>query len=130
MKTQNIRYIIVHSTKSIPGEIPAQSEFNFLITSNGNIIDLVKRSPKAGCVTVGYAGGMNSCGQPCNTMNEKQAEKLFNLLVKLSNRYKRASIRGANELCRDPDDTGFDVKDWLKTFTPKVIRQCHPAAAA
>jgi hypothetical protein len=130
MKTYNVRYITVHSTKSIPGNLPEQTGFHYLITSDGRIIQPKQLSPKAGTIAVAYVGGMNQSGKPGNTMNEMQEEKLFNLLVKLSSKFRRVSIRGANEFYGDWKDTGFDLVNWMKSFIPKVIRQYHPAAAA
>lgn len=120
MKTHNIRYIVVHSTKSIPGDLPAQTEFNFLITSNGITLNPVKLAPDAGCISIGYAGGLDRKKQPANTMNEMQEEKLFELLILLSAKHKRAEIKGANILYNDSLDTGFNLDHWLNNYTPKI----------
>lgn len=121
MKTHNIRYIVVHSTKSIPGALPAQTDFNFLITSNGILLKPVKLAADSGCISIGYSGGLDKNLQPVNSMTEQQEEKLFELLVTLSAKHKKAEIKGANTLYHDPQDTGFNVNNWLKGYTPKIL---------
>lgn len=120
MKTHNIRYIVVHSTKSIPGNLPVQTEFNFLITSNGLVLKPVALAADAGCISIGYAGGIDRKNQPANTMNELQEEKLFELLIMQSAKHKRAEIKGANVLYNDALDTGFNLDHWLNNYTPKI----------
>lgn len=130
MNRENVKYIVVHSTKSIPGSLPLQTAFNYIVTSDGRIVHPEKCPADAGCISVAYTGGLNEKGRPSNTLNECQEEKLFDLLVSLSSRYRNAVIRGANELYRDPRDTGFDLPVWLKSYTPKILRADSTAEMA
>jgi hypothetical protein len=114
----NIRYITLHSTQTKREQLPENCEFNYLITSNGEIMRLLKIRPEDGCISVAYIGGIGPNNRPANTMNHRQQETLYGLLIQLSARYKNAQITGANQLYGNKRDTGFDVKKWLAEYTP------------
>jgi hypothetical protein len=116
----NVQYITLHSTQTKRGELPENCEFNYLITSNGEIMRLLKMKPGDGCVSVAYVGGIDPDNRAANTMNHRQQETLYGLLIQLSARYKNAQIVGANQLYCNKRDTGFDVKKWLREFTPAL----------
>jgi hypothetical protein len=120
VKPNNIRYIAVHSTQSRPGELPARNDFHYVITTSGDILHPQKIKPEDGCVSVAYVGGLDASGRPANTMNYRQQDALYGLLIQLSARFKTAQIKGANELYTNPLDTGFDVKGWMGAFTPRL----------
>ncbi len=122
MKSNNLKYIVVHSTKSVPGSIPFNCEFNYIISATGELIKKKRPLPGDGCLSIAYTGGLNSSGKPDNTLNERQAEQLFELLVKLSTQHRAASILGANQLYNDPQETGFDLGEWLRSYTPKILQ--------
>lgn len=67
----------------------------------------------ANSIGVCYVGGLDSFGNPKNTMNEKQVDSLIKLCKGFKNKYPIIKILGHNELS-NRDCPCFDVKQFLK----------------
>lgn len=118
----NVKYIVVHSTRTMPGESHTENAFHYVIDKNGKAIKEKKLSEKDACLQIAYTGGLNSEGKLADTRNDKQTETLFNQLISLSEKYPEAKIIGAGELFSQDQYPGFDVKKWLKDYVPDVVK--------
>jgi hypothetical protein len=118
---QNVKYIVVHSTRTMPGEKHTAGLFHYVIDKTGKAIREKILAEKDTCLQVAYTGGLNSEGKTADTRNEKQKERLFNQLVLLSEKYPEAKIIGAEELLSEEQYPGFDVKKWLSEYVPDVL---------
>jgi N-acetylmuramoyl-L-alanine amidase len=124
MKT-NVRYIVVHSTQTLPNELHQTVPFHFIIYRNGKIVREKKLGKADACVQIAYLGGIDKDRKAADTKTDQQCETLFKALVMLSEKYPEAKIVGADEIFGNVNDPGFNVKEWLKNFVPKSI---NPAA--
>ena len=125
MKTSknNIRYIVVHSSKTLPEELYISIPYHYIIHRNGNIEKSKKISVTDACVQIAYLGGVDKEKHVTDTRTDPQTDSLFNKLVALSERFPEARIVGADEVFGKTNDPGFNVKDWLKNYTPKILAE-------
>ena len=125
MKTSknNIRYIVVHSSKTLPEELYISIPYHYIIHRNGSIGKSKKLSVTDACVQIAYLGGVDKEKQVQDTRTDPQTDSLFNKLVALSERFPEARIVGADEVFGKTNDPGFNVKDWLKNYTPKILAE-------
>lgn len=117
----NLKYIVVHSTRTMPGEPHTEGAFHYIIDRSGKTLKEKKLLEKDACLQVAYVGGLNNEGKLADTRNPVQTDKLFNQLVSLSEKYPQAKIIGAGELFSKEEYPGFDVKTWLKNYVPDIL---------
>lgn len=117
----NLKYIVVHSTRTMPGEPHTEGSFHYIVDRSGKAIKEKKLSEKDACLQVAYVGGLNKEGMLADTRSTAQTDKLFNQLVSLTEKYPQAKIIGAGELFSKDQHPGFDVKKWLKNYVPEVV---------
>ena len=67
----------------------------------------------ANSIGICYVGGLDSLGNPKNTLNQKQTESLIKLCKTFKDKYPNIKILGHNELS-NKDCPCFDVKQFLK----------------
>ena len=118
----NLKYIVVHSTRTMPGEPHTEGAFHYIIDRSGKAIKEKKLLEKDACLQVAYVGGLNAEEKLTDTRNAVQTERLFNQLVSLSEKHPQAKIIGAGELFSKDQHPGFDVKKWLKEYVPDVLK--------
>ena len=125
MKTNkfNIRYIVVHSTKTLPEELYISIPYHYIIHCNGNIEKSKKLSVTDACIQIAYLGGVNNEKEIQDTRTDVQSEALFNQIICLTERFPDAKIVGANEVFGEMNYPGFNVKDWLKNYTPQILAE-------
>ena len=125
MKTRknNIRYIVVHSSKTLPEEFHISTPYHFLIHRNGKVEQSKKISFTDACIQIAYLGGVNKEKQVQDTRTEVQTDSLFNELIALSEKFPEAKIVGADKVFGETNNPGFNVKDWLKNYTPKILAE-------
>jgi len=119
----NIRYIVVHSSKTLPEELYILIPYHYIIHRNGKIEKGKKLSVTDACIQIVYLGGVNKEMQVTDTRTNTQTDSLFNQLIVLSERFPEARIVGADEVFGETNNPGFDVKDWLKNYTPKILAE-------
>lgn len=118
----NIRYIVVHSTKTLPEELYISIPYHYIIHRGGKIEKSKKLIASDTCVQIAYLGGVDKDKKPKDTRTDPQNDSLFNTLIMLSEKYPEARIVGADEVFGETNHPGFDVKQWLKSYTPKIIK--------
>lgn len=120
---KNIRYIVVHSTKTLPEETCFAVQHHYIIHRNGDMEKSKRLADDDKCVQIAYLGGIDSERKICDTKTVSQSESLFNLLIALTEKYAEAKIVGADEIFGATNDPGFNVRDWLKNYTPQIIKE-------
>ena len=117
-KVQNI---VVHSTKTLPTELHHAFPFHYIIHRNGKISKGKPFEPDDVLIQIAYVGGINTEGELIDNRTTEQTVTLFNRLILLTEKFKKAKIIAADEQFGKMCYPGFDVKDWLKSYTPKSI---------
>lgn len=145
MKTQrSIRHIVIHCTATPQtttiasiqdywkrmkgwGDVPG---YHYIIRPSGEILQLWPDEKisngvyghNASSVNVAYIGGVDAKGRPLDNRTLKQKEAMFNLIVRLCERYPEAIVLGHRDFKGVMKDCpSFDVKTWLQSFVPNVI---------
>jgi hypothetical protein len=118
----NVRYIVVHSTQTLPHELHHSTVYHYIIHRNGKVAEGKKLLATDGCIQIAYLGGVDKERNILDTKTEKQSEVLYNTLVKLSGKHSHAKIVSAEEIFGKQNNPGFDVKEWLKTYIPASIK--------
>lgn len=161
MKTQRtIKHIVIHCTATPQtttiasikdywkrmkgwGEVPG---YHYIIRPCGEIVSLWPEEKasngvyghNATSLNVAYIGGVDAKGRPLDNRTLKQKEALFNLIVRLCERYPQAIVVGHRDFKGVMKDCpSFDVTTWLRSFVPNVIvktlsadKTIHVGAAA
>ena len=124
MRTQknNVRYIVVHSTQTLPHELHHSLVYHYIIHRNGKVVEGKKLLAADGCIQIGYLGGVDKAGNITDTKTEKQSEALYNTLIRLSQKHPQAKIVSAEDVFGKQNNPGFDVKDWLKNYVPAALK--------
>jgi len=120
MRTQknNVRYIVVHSTQTLPHELHHSLVYHYIIHRNGKVAEGKKLLSTDGCIQIAYLGGIDKSGNVTDTKTEKQSESLYTTLIKLCEKHPQAKIVSAEDLFGKQNNPGFNVKDWLKSYVP------------
>ncbi len=135
-----IRHIVVHCTAT-PPETTIESiksywkdqlgwknpGYHYIIKRSGEIVQLLGTSLIANgvagqnkyAVHIAYIGGVDKNGNPYDNRTFEQKEAMFDLLLKLADKYPLAKILGHRDF---PGVTkacpSFDVKSWLYNYVP------------
>jgi N-acetylmuramoyl-L-alanine amidase len=141
---REIKYIVIHCTAT-PQNASIQSikeywkrmkgwgdtpGYHYIIRANGETTQLWPEEKmsngvyghNAHGINIAYIGGVDAEGAPLDNRTPYQKESLFNLVVKLCERYPKAVVLGHRDFKGVPKDCpSFDVRKWLKSFIPKVI---------
>lgn len=118
----NVRYIVVHSTQTLPHELHLSLVYHFIIHRNGKVVAGKKILSTDGCIQIAYLGGVDKDRNVLDTKTEKQNDALYNTLVKLSEKHSGAKIVSAEDVFGKQNNPGFDVKDWLKNYIPASLK--------
>ena len=139
---REIKYIVVHCTAT-PTDTKIESiqrywkeqlgwknpGYHYIIKRNGEIVKIndeenisngVKGYNK-NSVHISYIGGVDKNNNAIDNRTNAQRHAMFNKLVALSEKYPGAIILGhrdfpgVTKLC-----PSFDVKEWLKNYTPDL----------
>lgn len=125
-KTTQIRYIVVHSTGTKPDMLLSELDnlpYNYLITKNGKLLNLKPVNSTDGTIEVALVGGLDKFGNRVDCRTDRQNEKLFEKLVKLSERYPTAKIVSADKLyVYAYANPGFNLQQWLVDYVPEFLR--------
>ncbi len=137
---RQIKYIVVHCTATPPDTTIDSIKnywreslgwknpgYHYIITRNGEIVNLFPEEQVSNgvkgynknSVHISYIGGVDKNNQPLDNRTDAQKHAMFNKLVALSEKYPNATILGHRDF---PGVTkmcpSFDVKQWLKNYTP------------
>jgi hypothetical protein len=118
-----IQNIVVHSTQTLPYELTSDLPFHYVIHRNGKIVKSKLLKPHDQSVKVAYVGGVDIERKISDNRTSEQNETLFNTLFFLSEKYPNAKIFGAEEQFGGSSYPGFNVKEWLKSYIPKLLIQ-------
>lgn len=140
---RNIKYIVVYCTATPTtttidslkkywkevrnwGDTPG---YHYLIARNGNLIKLLDESKisngiylqNSSCINLAYIGGIDKEGKPADNRSDSQKHAMFDLIVRLTEKYPQATVIGHRDL---PDVLNacpcFDVKQWLSEYEPDL----------
>lgn len=143
---RNIKYIVVHCTatpqntsiesiKKYWREVKGWGKtagYHYIIKANGDVVKLTDESNNSNgvanhnsvCINISYIGGIDKNGKPVDNRTNAQKQAMFDLVVKLSDKYKQAEILGHKDFVGVKKACPcFDVKDWLKNFIPIELVQ-------
>ncbi|HYG53132.1 MAG TPA: N-acetylmuramoyl-L-alanine amidase [Flavobacteriales bacterium] len=138
-----IRYIAVHCTDTLASATVESIKnywknhlkwkrpgYHYIIKADGEVVKLLDEEKISNgvlgfnpvTVNICYIGGRTKEKTKIDTRTEAQKESMFDLLVELSERYPEAEIKGH---CEFPGQGGrtcpnFNVKEWLRNYTPKL----------
>lgn len=140
LKKENVKYIIVHCSDTLPGQ-PCNAEiindwhirrgfemigYHYVILPDGTIehgrpLFYEGAHCKAGgrnhdSIGVCYVGGRNAEGVCADTRTEQQKSVLGTLLKELLRRFPKAKIAGHHDFDRGKECPCFDAK--IETFLP------------
>lgn len=118
----NIQYIVLHSTQTQLNEPHFDFLFHYVIDRNGDLAIGRKIAPDEKAIHIAYVGGIDSEKKVNDTRTEQQCEFLFGFLLLLVFSYPDARIFSANTIFGESNDPGFNIADWIKNYTPKVMR--------
>ncbi len=103
--------------------------YHYLIDRLGNVHRLQSEDKiangvaghNADSIHLSYIGGVDANGKPTDNRTEAQKEAMFDKLVELSERYRKARILGH----RDFEGVAkacpsFDVRTWLMNYVPPL----------
>lgn len=140
---RNIKYIVVHCTAT-PSNATIDSikrywkavrkwndvpGYHYIIEANGKITQLLTDDKNSNgvyahnseCINLAYVGGVNKAGEPKDTRTKAQEHAMFDLIVRLTEKYGSAKVLGhrdfpgVHKAC-----PSFDVKTWLANYTPDL----------
>lgn len=140
---RQIKYIAVHCTDTLSSATVeaiknywkehlkwTRPGYHYIIKADGEVVKLIDEAKISNgvkgynlyTISICYIGGKTKEGKETDTRTEAQKEAMFDLLVELSERYPNAEIKGHGEF---PDQDGrtcpnFNVKEWLKNYTPRI----------
>lgn len=140
---RNIKYIVVHCTatqmnatiesiKKYWKEVRGWGDhvgYHYVIKSDGEIIQLLAENKNSNgvyahnseCINIAYIGGIDKDGKPKDTRTKLQQQALFNLIVKLTEKYSGAKPLGHRDFPNVAKACPcFDVKIWLANYTPDI----------
>jgi hypothetical protein len=114
----NVRYIVVHSTQTLPHELHHSLVYHYMVHRNGKVVEGKKLLATDGCIQIAYLGGVDKDKNVLDTKTEKQNEALYATLVKLTEKHSQAKIVSAETIFGKQNHPGFNVEAWLKSYTP------------
>jgi N-acetylmuramoyl-L-alanine amidase len=140
---RDIKYIVIHCTDTLPSaEVEAilrywkdnlkwkSPGYHYIIKQDGEVQQLLDESKNSNgvlgfnknCVNVCYIGGKTKDGKHGDTRTKAQQHSMFDIIVELTERYPKAEIKGHGEFPNQGGRTcpNFDVRKWLKDYTPDV----------
>jgi N-acetylmuramoyl-L-alanine amidase len=140
---RHINFIVVHCTAT-PANTTIESikhywkeqrgwgdtvGYHYIIKANGEVIQLLAESKNSNgvyahnseCINMAYIGGIDKDGKPKDTRTKAQEDAMFNLIVKLTERYKGAEPLGHRDFPNVKKACpSFDVKSWLANYVPEL----------
>lgn len=141
---REIKYLVVHCTATpITATIEAiknywknnlgwkNNGYHYIIQRNGTVVNITPESQIANGVAgyntnsihMSYIGGVDANNKPIDNRTEAQKEAMFNLIMKLHNRYPSAEIKGHRDFPKVVKACpSFDVKTWLQKYEPAVLQ--------
>ena len=139
---RDIKYIVVHCTATDPKATVSDIKkfwkeerkwdkpgYHYLILRDGDVERLLADTEisygahghNQECIHLAYIGGIDKAGQPIDNRSTSQKHSMFDLIVKLSEKYPQAKIMGHRDF---PDVHKacpcFDVKEWLANYEPDL----------
>ncbi|MBX3164683.1 MAG: N-acetylmuramoyl-L-alanine amidase [Bacteroidetes bacterium] len=140
---RNIKYIVVHCTATQPNASIESikkywkekrgwgdtSGYHYIIKANGEVVQLLDEDKNSNgvykhnseCINVAYIGGIDKAGKAKDTITRAQENSLFDLVVRLTEKYQGAEICGHRDFPNvHKDCPSFDAKTWLKNYQPDI----------
>lgn len=137
---RNIKYIVIHCTATpLNTTIESMKRFwkdirgwgdtpgyHYIIKSDGEIIQLLEEDKNSNgvymhnsvCVNIAYIGGVDKDNKPLDNRTDAQKKAMFNLIEKLSDKYKGVETLGHRDFANVHKACPcFDVRTWLKDFS-------------
>ncbi len=103
--------------------------YHYIILRNGTVIQLLDENKNSYgvyghnsvCINLAYIGGIDKDGKPVDNRTPAQERAMFDLIVRLTEKYKGAEVKGhcdfegVKKAC-----PCFDMKTWLANYTPDL----------
>jgi N-acetylmuramoyl-L-alanine amidase len=141
---RNIKFIVVHCTAT-PTNTSIESiksywknnlkwqnnGYHYIIQRDGTVVQITDELKIANGVAgyntasihLSYIGGVDKNDNPLDNRTPAQKEAMFNLIIKLSNKYPQAEIKGHRDFPNvHKACPSFDVKQWLKNYEPTILK--------
>jgi N-acetylmuramoyl-L-alanine amidase len=141
---RNIKFIVVHCTAT-PTNTSIESiksywknnlkwqnnGYHYIIQRDGTVVQITDELKIANGVAgyntasihLSYIGGVDKNDKPIDNRTPAQKEAMFNLIIKLSNKYPQAEIKGHRDFPNvHKACPSFDVKQWLKNYEPTILK--------
>lgn len=141
---RNIKFIVVHCTAT-PTNTSIESiksywknnlkwqnnGYHYIIQRDGTVVQITDELKIANGVAgyntasihLSYIGGVDKNDKPLDNRTPAQKEAMFNLIIKLSNKYPQAEIKGHRDFPNvHKACPSFDVKQWLKNYEPTILK--------
>lgn len=141
--TRHIQHIVIHCTATPPEASIASIKrywkevrgwhdtpgYHYIIEKDGEVTQLLDDSKNSNgvyahnstCINVAYIGGVDKTGKPKDTRTRAQENAMFDLIVKLTERYPEAQVCGHRDFAGVKKACpSFDVKEWLKNYNPDL----------
>ena len=141
---RNIKFIVVHCTAT-PTNTSIESiksywknnlkwqnnGYHYIIQRDGTVVQITDELKIANGVAgyntasihLSYIGGVDKNDKPIDNRTPAQKEAIFNLIIKLSNKYPQAEIKGHRDFPNvHKACPSFDVKQWLKNYEPTILK--------
>ena len=115
---RNVKFIVIQLNEGASYDylIPLNGETKALNTLGTNCKAMHSEDDES--IEVAYIGSLDKLGNLKDTLTRRQENSLFDLIVKLSERYPLASVVGNCKCRRPPSSRSFDVKSWLANYQP------------
>lgn len=139
---RTINFIVVHCTATPPetttGAIQkywkeqlgwTRPGYHYLIQRDGEVVQLLSEKEIANGVRgynkesihLSYIGGIDGQGKPVDNRSARQVHAMFDLVVKLSVKYPKATILGHRDFPGVKKACPcFDVRRWLRNYEPEI----------
>lgn len=140
---RNIKNIVVHCTATpVMATVEAIKRYwkevrkwgdtpgyHYLIHRDGEVEQLLDENKVSygayghnkDSVHIAYMGGVDLKGNPCDNRSQRQKDSMFDLIMELMEKYKKAKalghrdFEGVKKAC-----PCFDVREWLANYTPNL----------
>jgi N-acetylmuramoyl-L-alanine amidase len=138
-----IKYIVVHCTATPPtttvesiknywrkkwkSDVPG---YHYIILRDGTVTQLLDESKNSYgvyghnpvCLNISYIGGIDKAGKPIDNRTPAQKRAMFDLIVRLTEKYKAAEVTGHRDFAGVKKACPcFDVKKWLSEYEPDFL---------
>jgi hypothetical protein len=121
-----VHYIVIHSTGTKSDMLLSDLDklrYHYVVTKAGLLLNLKPVKSQDGTIEIALLGGLDIEGNRVDCRTPRQNETLFNTLVRLTEKHRKAKIVAADKLyLYGAPNPGFNVLDWIAGYTPKFLQ--------